>query len=104
MSQPISTVRQTYGNSRGKILVTDDDARFRRALSKTLCILGFDVVEAEDGEYALSQIGRDRFDVVLLDMNMPGMGGLAACREMRSLFLMLQILILSVPLVVLRSN
>jgi two-component system KDP operon response regulator KdpE len=83
-------------NSQGKILVTDDDPGLRRALNHTLHSLGFDVLEAEDGEHALNEIRRDRCDVVLLDVNMPGMGGIAACREMRRLFPILQILMLSV--------
>jgi two-component system, OmpR family, KDP operon response regulator KdpE len=83
-------------NSQGKILVTDDDPGLRRALNNTLRSLGFDVREAEDGEHALSEIRRDRCDVVLLDVNMPGMGGVATCREMRKLFPILQIMMLSV--------
>jgi two-component system KDP operon response regulator KdpE len=83
-------------NAQGKILVTDDDPGLRRALNNTLHSLGFDVREAEDGEHALSEIRRDRCDVVLLDVNMPGMGGVATCREMRKLFPILQIMMLSV--------
>jgi two-component system KDP operon response regulator KdpE len=83
-------------NSLGKILVTDDDPSLRRALNTTLHSLGFDVREAEDGEHALKEIRRDPYDVVLLDVNMPGMGGVATCREMRQLFPVLQILMLSV--------
>src|SRR5215472_1203390 len=80
----------------GKVLVTDDDPSLRRALNNTLHSLGFDVREAADGEHALTEIRRDRCDVVLLDVNMPGMGGIAACREMRKLFPVIQILMLSV--------
>src|SRR4029077_9741149 len=83
-------------NSKGKILVTDDDPGLRRALNNTLHSLGFDVREAEDGERALNEIRRGWCDVVLLDVNMPGMGGVAACREMRKLFPTLQIMMLSV--------
>ena len=83
-------------NVQAKILVTDDDPGLRRALSNTLHSLGFDVLQAEDGEHALKEIRRDRCDVVLLDVNMPGMGGIAACREMRKLFPVLQIMMLSV--------
>jgi two-component system KDP operon response regulator KdpE len=83
-------------NSQGKILVTDDDPGLRKALNNTLHSLGFEVREAEDGERALSEIRRERCDVVLLDVNMPGMGGVAACREMRKLFPILQIMMLSV--------
>jgi two-component system KDP operon response regulator KdpE len=80
----------------GKVLVTDDDSSLRRALHNTLHSFGFDVREAQDGEHALTEIRRDRCDVVLLDINMPGMGGVAACKEMRKLFPSLQILMLSV--------
>jgi len=80
----------------GKVLVTDDDSSLRRALNNTLHSFGFDVREAQDGEHALTEIRRDRCDVVLLDINMPGMGGIATCKEMRKLFPSLQILMLSV--------
>jgi two-component system, OmpR family, KDP operon response regulator KdpE len=83
-------------NSHGKILVTDDDPGLRRALNNTLRSLGFDVREAQDGEHALTEIRRERCDVVLLDVNMPGMGGVATCREMRKLFPIIQIMMLSV--------
>jgi two-component system KDP operon response regulator KdpE len=82
--------------SRGRILVTDDDPSLRRALNNTLHSLGFDVREASDGEHALAEIRRDPCDVVLLDVNMPGMGGVATCREMRKMFPVVQILMLSV--------
>jgi two-component system KDP operon response regulator KdpE len=82
--------------SNGKILVTDDDPLLRRALQNTLHSLGFDVEAAEDGEHALKRIKQDPYDVILLDVNMPGMGGVATCRELRQLFPSLQILMLSV--------
>jgi two-component system, OmpR family, KDP operon response regulator KdpE len=80
----------------GKVLVTDDDSSLRRALNNTLHSFGFDVREARDGEQAINEIRRDPCNAVLLDINMPGMGGIAACREMRKLFPQLQILMLSV--------
>jgi two-component system, OmpR family, KDP operon response regulator KdpE len=80
----------------GKVLVTDDDSSLRRALHNTLHSFGFDVREARDGEHAINEIRRDPSDAVLLDINMPGMGGIAACRELRKLFPVLQILMLSV--------
>jgi len=83
-------------SSYGSILVTDDDPLVRRALNNTLHSFGFDVAEAEDGEHALVRIKEYPFDAVLLDVDMPGMGGVAACRELRQLFPYLQILMLSV--------
>jgi two-component system, OmpR family, KDP operon response regulator KdpE len=65
------------------ILVVDDEASIRQALRVTLGKIGFDVAEASTGEEALELVHREHYDAVLLDMNMPGMGGMAACREIR---------------------
>ncbi|MGA3028603.1 MAG: response regulator transcription factor [Bryobacteraceae bacterium] len=80
----------------GRVLITDDDPDLRRVLRRTLNALSFDVAESSDGEQALRQIGAYPFDVVLLDVNMPGMGGVAACREIRRKSPRLQILMLTV--------
>src|SRR5437764_504626 len=50
----------------------------------TLVASGYEVSEARNGEEALEKIRADRFDLILLDMNMPGMGGIEACRVIRS--------------------
>lgn len=68
----------------GRILVVDDEPQIRRVLRTTLTAQGYEVFDAKTGEEALLAIRDQRFDLVLLDMNMPGMGGLAACREIRS--------------------
>lgn len=70
--------------STGRILVVDDEPQIRRVLRTTLSAQGYEVFDAKTGEDALLAIRDQRFDLVLLDMNMPGMGGLAACREIRS--------------------
>lgn len=62
----------------------DDEPQIRRVLRTTLSAQGYEVFDAKTGEDALLAIRDQRFDLVLLDMNMPGMGGLAACREIRS--------------------
>ena len=80
----------------GRVLVTDDDSDLRRVLRRTLGALDFDVAECPDGERALRQVGTYPFDVLLLDVNMPGMGGIAACREIRRKSPRLQILMLTV--------
>jgi len=82
--------------SAGKILVVDDDASIRRALRSTLHSMGFEIEEASTGEAALESVRNARFGVVLLDINMPGMGGIAACREIRRLLPGLAILMISV--------
>jgi two-component system KDP operon response regulator KdpE len=80
----------------GTVLVVEDDEGIRQSLSTTLEALGFSVVEAENGEDALDGLTIVSFDVVLLDINMPGMGGIAACRRIRAMFPQLPIVMLSV--------
>ncbi|MBY0374380.1 MAG: response regulator transcription factor, partial [Bryobacteraceae bacterium] len=70
--------------STGRILVVDDEPQIRRVLRTTLAAQGYEVFDVRTGEDALLAIREQRFDLVLLDMNMPGMGGLAACREIRA--------------------
>ena len=69
--------------SDGRILVVDDEPQIRRVLRVALSTEGYEVHTAKSGEEALDAIREQRFDLLLLDVNMPGMGGLAACREIR---------------------
>ena len=71
------------GMSAGRILVVDDDPQIRRVMRVTLTGQGYEVDDAKTGEVALEKIRDERFDLVLLDMNMPGMGGLETCRAIR---------------------
>lgn len=80
----------------GHILVVDDDSDLRWVLGRTLGALGFAVVSASNGEDALFEVGTRRFDAVLLDINMPGMGGIEACRRIRKKDPLLPILMLTV--------
>jgi len=80
----------------GKVLIVDDEPSIRRALRTTFGTLGFDVSEAITGEEALPLLRAAAFDAVLLDVNMPGMGGLEACREIRRQFPRLAVLMLTV--------
>ena len=79
-----------------KLLVVDDEGEIRRVISGTLRRLGFEVCESSRGEEAISLLGMKQFDAVLLDVNMPGMGGIAACRAMRKISSTLPILMLTV--------
>ena len=80
----------------GEILIVDDEEGIRRALRPTLQSFGFTVVEAASGEEALSCFRIRPCDAILLDINMPGMGGLQTCLELRVLSPSVPILVLTV--------
>lgn len=67
-----------------RILVVDDEPQARRVLRTALVAQGFEVNDAASGEEALTKLREEPPDVVLLDLKMPGMGGLDACREIRA--------------------
>ena len=66
-----------------KILVVEDAEPVRRVLRTTLAAEGYTVLDAGNGEEALSVLRASPPDIILLDMNMPGMDGLEICREVR---------------------
>lgn len=70
--------------SLGRILVVDDDPQIRRVLRTTLTGAGYEVEDARSGEEALEILRAGRHDLMLLDMNMPGSGGLVTCRQVRA--------------------
>jgi two-component system KDP operon response regulator KdpE len=80
----------------GSVLVTDDDPDLRRVLRRTLDALGFEVSESPNGEQAVRAIAVRPFDAVLMDVNMPGIGGIEACRKIRENAPRCQILMLTV--------
>ncbi|HEU5458660.1 MAG TPA: response regulator transcription factor [Terracidiphilus sp.] len=79
-----------------RILVVDDEAAIRRAIRPPLVELGFQVVEASRGEEALQILRTNTFDVVLLDINMPGIGGIETLRRIRAFAPRLPILMVTV--------
>ena len=70
--------------SAGRILIVDDEPRIRRVMRTTLAGAGYEVEEAKTGEEGVQKAREFRPNLVLLDINMPGMGGVAACREIRA--------------------
>jgi two-component system, OmpR family, KDP operon response regulator KdpE len=70
--------------SNARILVVDDDPQIRRVMRATLVSHGYMVNDARSGEGALEALRSDNYDLVLLDINMPGIGGLETCGSIRA--------------------
>ena len=66
-----------------KILVVDDDPAIAEMLTMVLQREGFDTVVVDDGLDAVEAAGRENPDLVLLDLMLPGMGGVDVCRTIR---------------------
>ena len=79
-----------------RVLVVDDEPAIRRALGPPLSTLGFEVAEASRGEKALQVLHTENFDCVLLDVNMPGIGGIETLRRIRAFAPRLPVIMLTV--------
>jgi two-component system KDP operon response regulator KdpE len=66
-----------------KILVVDDDPQLRRVMKAALTRQGYIIGDARSGEAPLEKLRDERYNLVILDRNMPGMGGIEACRLIR---------------------
>jgi two-component system, OmpR family, response regulator MprA len=66
-----------------RVLIVEDDAPVRRMLERSLAAEGFDVRAAADGGAALAMAEDSAPDLVVLDVTMPGLGGLDVCRRLR---------------------
>src|SRR5437867_12324262 len=80
---------------KGKVLVVDDERAIRRAVSRALSSRGFLVDVAADGEEALGSVRTFDPDLMVLDLNLPELGGLEVCRRVRA-WSAVPILVLSV--------
>ena len=78
--------RRIAGGRKLRVLVADDNPTNREVLGKILERGGHDVTLVDDGEQALDAVEHSRFDVVLLDRNMPRMGGMEALQAIRLMF------------------
>jgi two-component system response regulator MprA len=83
------------GSETERVLVVDDDPPLRRMLTRTLSAEGFEVTEAGDGGAALVEVQRAAPDVIVLDVAMPAIDGLAVCRRLRAKGLPTPILMLT---------
>ena len=81
---------------RSNVLVVEDDVGIRQSLIETLTALGFMIGQASTGEEALLRLRMIDYDAVLLDINMSGMGGIAACRIISQNYPRLPVVMLTV--------
>jgi two-component system KDP operon response regulator KdpE len=68
-----------------RVLIVDDEPVMRKVLRSALSAVGYTTQEAPDGETALGTIKERPVDLVLLDINMPGVGGIESCRRIRKI-------------------
>ena len=68
-----------------RVIFVEDDALNRRVVRDMLQVINIDMEEAEDAESGLVKIANGAFDIVLMDLRMPGMDGLAAIRQLRQM-------------------
>src|SRR5580698_9691678 len=69
--------------STGRILIVDDEPQICRVMRAILCTAGYAVADARSGDEALEILRRENFDLILLDVNLPGISGIQTCREIR---------------------
>ena len=78
---PSQPLRPAAGSTRPRILVVDDEASIRDLLAKTLALAEYEVDVAPDGRSALERMRIYPYDLLIADLKMPGMDGLAVIRE-----------------------
>jgi len=78
-----------------RILVVDDEVQILRALRRALSARGYDVVTSQDGENAIAEAEAALPELVVLDLNLPGIDGMEVCRRLRT-WTQVPILILSI--------
>lgn len=78
-----------------KVLVVDDEKNIREVLESELPFYGFKAAAAATGASALALLENEEFDVVLLDLNMPGMGGVEVLRQIRSADIPVEVVVLT---------
>lgn len=78
-----------------RILLVDDEVEFVQTLAERLQLRDFDAVTAGDGEEALRRLENTAFDLVVLDVLMPGLGGLEVLRQIKSRFPEIPVILLT---------
>src|SRR3954464_1691289 len=85
----------TPASSRGCILIIDDEVEIRESLQTLLEFEGYEVEAAGTGEEGLSKLGERSFDLVLLDLALPGRSGIEILPEIRSLYSQFSVLMIT---------
>ena len=80
---------------RPRILLVDDEVAFANNLLKLLSKRGYDVVVVYNGADAVNMVGEKEFDVIILDMKMPGMDGIATLKEIKKKVPLVEVVILT---------
>jgi len=80
---------------RPHVLVVDDEVTVREVLTRTLALAEYDVDTVSDGETALNRLRLQRYDLMIADLRMPGLDGMALIREARRLDTALKVLIVT---------
>src|SRR5215469_787524 len=83
-------------SSLGCVLIVEDDIALRQGMKSTLESVGFVTHDVESGEEALRALCMERFETVLLDINMPGIGGMETCKQIRRKYPLLPVIMLTV--------
>jgi DNA-binding NtrC family response regulator len=78
-----------------KILLVDDENRFRTTMRKMLIAHGLDVTDLDNGQAALTALAAQPYDVIVLDLRMPGMDGIQTLKAMKALHPNLEVIILT---------
>jgi DNA-binding NtrC family response regulator len=78
-----------------RVLLVDDEEEFVSALSERLMLRGIEVDSALNGEEALARLVEKEFEVVILDVMMPGLGGLEVLRQIKSTYPDTQVILLT---------
>ena len=78
-----------------RVLIVDDEEEFVKALSERLTIRDYDVSTSLSGEEAVKKLEHYLFDVVILDVLMPGMGGIETLREIKKIKPLIEVIMLT---------
>ena len=91
----VAIIKETEPTRPIKVLLVDDEDRFRSSLAERLTLREFDVSEAANGEEAIRAVRLNRPDVVLLDLTMPEMSGEVVLKEIKAIDQEVQVIILT---------